>query len=112
MKTQTFLIINFILLWFVVGYATEMIFVSYHEEAHKQAFIAYNIYSDVEINWFKMSGKTSPDTEEYYKFCNDSCKSDENMIDNTGYHLQVLLFFLWVVSGMYFFMVGLREDFI
>jgi len=74
-------------------------FITYHETIHKSIFTHYNIDSNISINYFKLSGTTTPSS---YKDCTDICLSMHTWNDIIGYYLAVFIYFIIILVFIIF----------
>ena len=70
-------------------------YISLHEDIHQHIFSRYNINSTVSLNYFELSGTTTPTS---YKNCNDSCKMQNTLNDIFGYYISLFIYFITILT--------------
>lgn len=106
MKILAYSLLIFVLLLVCVGINVNMTI--YHENAHKEIFKEYGIHSTIEYKWFSLRGASALTIPEK-GYCNDNCKSDQNLNDIVGYHLFALqdtIFILASILILIIFVIG------
>jgi len=86
-----------ILLIIFLMYSGAISYVIIHEKTHKEIWNRYSVDSKIFINFFRISGITTPDTEQYYSNCNENCKMLHALNNIVGYNLAVLIQNLWIM---------------
>lgn len=86
---------------FFLFYSSNILMVYYHENAHSEVYERYNIESEININWYSVSGTTAVDKKEYEEKCDDFCKLAQNQTEIVGYHLMGLVNVLVLLFSIY-----------
>jgi len=94
----------FVLFFALSIFGSMFIFISYHENAHKEVFRSYGI--DSNIDYFNTGGNhsfwdfTATTTSTGNKACSAQCISDQNHVDIEGYHMIALIISLWMMTTL------------
>lgn len=102
---KMFKILVFLCLLFVGYYVGDIEFTKRHESAHQQIFRQYGIDSEVSINYWDLSGQTTPVSND----CVGECDSEQNLTEIIGYHWMGFTTNLWLMFFIFMIFYIWRE---